>query len=304
MASETALDRVSRLITLIPLLSQQGIALDKLAAAAGVSKETITRDLEIIFMCGLPGYTPDLLIDLTLEGEQVSIRDPQNLDRPEGIENEIFIFSILGLHLLKQTVNTDTSDFSNIQNLLNKLESVNHSLVKFDESESIGYLSLVREAIDTDKCLRFDYEDMDGRRTSGRLVTPSEVVWRNGQALLKGIDLDINEYRHFYISKLSSISIVDRDLYREETFVSKPEMREAESLRIRISTGQGWWLRLMRPMITSLATLSDGRIEVELSYWNEDWLIRALAGIYGSCEILGDQREGLEESLRAYLAAI
>jgi predicted DNA-binding transcriptional regulator YafY len=304
MTSETAIDRVSRLITLIPLLSQQRISLNELSRAAGISKETIARDFEIIFMCGLPGYTPDLLIDLDLDGEYVSIRDPQNLNKPEEIENEVLIFSILGLYLLRETVARGNSQYDAITKLLRKLERQNFLRVEFDVPEKSRTLSVVRDAIDFAKVLKFNYIDLEGKETRDRRVLPTEITWRNGEALLRGIDLEINEFRHFFLAKLSSITEIENHPREKDLIRPKITEKNPKKIRLKISMGQGWWIKLMRPMISSLAVDSEGGVEIELSYWSDDWLLRALAGIYGNCEILREDREALEKRLRAYLAAL
>jgi hypothetical protein len=67
MPSESALERVERIIDLIPYLHHRQVNLSELASRLGQDIAEIERDLEIAFLCGLPGYTPDLLIDMSME---------------------------------------------------------------------------------------------------------------------------------------------------------------------------------------------------------------------------------------------
>ncbi len=66
-----ATDQLPRLLSLVPyLLTRPGARLSDVAKTFGVSQEQLSRDLELIYMCGLPGYFPgDLIeVDITVLG--------------------------------------------------------------------------------------------------------------------------------------------------------------------------------------------------------------------------------------------
>ena len=76
--NESAVDRVTRVLDLVPfILENPGIEVSVLAAKFSISEKQILADLELIFMCGLPGYTPYELIDLAFEDGVVTVIDPQ-----------------------------------------------------------------------------------------------------------------------------------------------------------------------------------------------------------------------------------
>ena len=63
--TSTPIEQTARLLDLVPfLLAHQGIALEDLAKQFGVTQEVILDDLNTLWLCGLPGYTPLELIDL------------------------------------------------------------------------------------------------------------------------------------------------------------------------------------------------------------------------------------------------
>lgn len=81
--AESAAERAIRLIDLVPyLLTHPGASIQEVAKEFGVSASELIKDLDLLFMCGLPGYTPLELIDLSVEDGFVSLRDAQNLDAP------------------------------------------------------------------------------------------------------------------------------------------------------------------------------------------------------------------------------
>ena len=74
--SETATDRLARMLALVPYISRRpGVAIGELAAEFGVSAEQIGADLNLLMVCGLPGYYPDDLIDVVLDDDGGTVRD-------------------------------------------------------------------------------------------------------------------------------------------------------------------------------------------------------------------------------------
>ena len=65
-----ALMRTKRSLDLIPfILEHQGITMEELAKKFNVSKDVLFEDLNMLFCCGLPGYTPLELIDMSFDDE-------------------------------------------------------------------------------------------------------------------------------------------------------------------------------------------------------------------------------------------
>ena len=85
---DNAAIRALRTMDLIPyILENPGISIGSLAAKFSVTEKQVENDLQLIFMCGLPGYTPYELIDIVFEDGIVSVIDPQVLDKPRRFNN-------------------------------------------------------------------------------------------------------------------------------------------------------------------------------------------------------------------------
>ena len=69
-----ASDRLPRLLALVPyLLKHPGVRVADVAELFGVTEAQLRRDLELLWVCGLPGHGPGDLIDMELEGETVRL---------------------------------------------------------------------------------------------------------------------------------------------------------------------------------------------------------------------------------------
>ncbi|WP_163548155.1 helix-turn-helix transcriptional regulator [Candidatus Frankia nodulisporulans] len=79
----SATERLSRLLALVPWLrAHPGVSLADAAATFGIIQGQLRNDLDLLFVCGLPGGAPGDLIDLSYSGDQITVADPQTLDRP------------------------------------------------------------------------------------------------------------------------------------------------------------------------------------------------------------------------------
>ena len=81
--SAATTERLPRLLALVPyLIARPGIPVEEAAADFGVSPKQLRRDLELLWMCGLPGYGPGDLIDLSFEADTITVTYDAGMRRP------------------------------------------------------------------------------------------------------------------------------------------------------------------------------------------------------------------------------
>lgn len=73
-----------RMLALLPYLKQGAkLRLAELAAAVGATDAEVAADLTALSFCGVPPFTPDEMIDLSIDGDTVTVYSaPPSLDRP------------------------------------------------------------------------------------------------------------------------------------------------------------------------------------------------------------------------------
>jgi len=75
--------RLRRVLALVPwILAHPGVTVTELAERFEVSEAELERDLELLPMCGLPPYTADRLIDVSIIDGEVEIRLAEYFERP------------------------------------------------------------------------------------------------------------------------------------------------------------------------------------------------------------------------------
>lgn len=83
MSRQGVAQRLPRLLSLVPYLrAHPGVPVAEAAADFGVDERQLRKDLELLWMCGLPGYGPGDLVDLSFAGDTVDVVFDAGLTRP------------------------------------------------------------------------------------------------------------------------------------------------------------------------------------------------------------------------------
>src|SRR3954449_13826 len=78
-----ATDHLPRLLALVPwLMAHPGIKIADAAREFEVTEAQLRKDLELLWMCGLPGYGPGDLIDIDWHGDRVTLSNAEEIARP------------------------------------------------------------------------------------------------------------------------------------------------------------------------------------------------------------------------------
>jgi proteasome accessory factor C len=208
---DNAISRVARAMDIIPyVLENPGISIEKLAAKFGVNQKQIIKDLELIFLCGLPGYTPYELIDLTFEDGLVTIIDPQLFDKPRKFTETEGVIITLGLILLKKSI-SDTDRIQSIDDLTSKLSAkfkVSLSTSIGDYDKPVFYDEILR-SINKGTNLTIEYISISEDLVSHRSIKPMRVSIKNGFYYLYATDLEIESDRIYRIDQIKSLAEVE-----------------------------------------------------------------------------------------------
>lgn len=276
MPADRALDRISRLLDLIPYLSTKEIRLEELARRLQVDEAQLQRDLEIAFLCGLPGYTPDLLIDLTFDDSYIAVSNPQSLNAPRRISDLERATLLLGLSLLEVRYFDVAKVSSTVQDLRAKLNLSSSEDRNLDEihGESREITPLIENAIMIKERLTFNYMDLTGRITKERDVSPWRLILRRGQVILSGFDHERDGVREFLVHRMTDLDT------REGGYQAEREWKESEPQRatLVLSSTPMWWRRRNINLIDEI-TEKDGNFEVRIHFWRRESVLFALLPI-------------------------
>jgi len=207
---DVAANRALRTMDLIPfILENPGISIENLANQFSVTEKQIEDDLQLVFMCGLPGYTPYELIDLVFEDGVVSIIDPQVLDKPRRFSKSELVVIVLGLQILGELNNSNSVRANQIKALSDKIMKLGNSnsvLINSGQNNS-PYVDIVLNAISLRKSLIIEYHSMIKDEITNRIILPRYLYFLNGNLYLNALDLDAKADRVFKLNLIKKCEI-------------------------------------------------------------------------------------------------
>jgi proteasome accessory factor C len=316
-----AREQVSRLLALVPYLqSRDDMSLTQVAADFGVQPEQIMKDLKVLWMCGLPGLTPDKMIEVDFEAIEedpegvVRIENAEFLARPVRLGSSEASALIVALRALRE--GSPESSHEVIDRCLVKLEEaaatgtpapqVEVHLPRSDAGER--HVAVLREAIATNRQARLDYYVPTRDETTQRTVDPLELLTSDGRDYLDAWCHLAQARRLFRLDRMYAVELVD-------------EPRQQHSLRPRdLSEGlfepgpddvvavlhlerHARWVADYHP-VDSVRELGEGRLEVTLRVGDPRWLVRLALRLAPSVTVVSpdDLRSEVESTARLALA--
>jgi proteasome accessory factor C len=286
-----AREQVSRLLALVPYLqTRTDVSLAQVAADFGVRPEQIMKDLKVLWMCGLPGLTPDKMIDVDFEAIEddpdgvVRIDNADFLSRPVRLGSSEASALIVALRALREGSPDTSHDV--IDRCLVKLEDATASgtaappvaLHLPQSPTALKHSARLEEAIRTNRQARIDYYVPTRDETTRRTVDPLELLSGEGHDYLDAWCHLAQARRLFRLDRMRMVEIVDeprqahdlqpRDL-SDGLFEAGPGDIEAVLHLERYAR----WVADYYPM-DSVEELGGGRLKAHLRVGDPRWLVR------------------------------
>jgi proteasome accessory factor C len=271
--ADNAAQRALRTMDLVPyILENPGISTIDLAAKFSVTQKQIEKDLQLIFLCGLPGYTPYELIDLTFEDGIVSIIEPQVLTKPRNFSSNEMVVIKLGLEILREINVNEPNKLDKISTLLQKVhrETDQDSVLLAKEISSSPYYSVINTAISQRKQLSIEYQSVSKDQLSTRLIVPYNLSMLNGNLYLSAYDIDRQSDRVFKLDLISKCEIGERT---ESDLVKSSSIDQIVELMVDVRLTN--FIERNTSIIVDQRLTADG-IKVTLKVNNLEWISRAV----------------------------
>jgi proteasome accessory factor C len=205
-------ERLPRLLALVPYLqARPNIGVAQAAADFGVSEAQLRRDLTLLWMCGLPGHGPGDLIDLSFEGDTVSVIFDAGMSRPLRLTAEEALALVVALRTLAET--PGLADTDAVQRALAKVESVAGGAVddatvavELDATERV--LPVLHKAVADGRALRLRYYSASRDERSDRTVDPLRVFESDGRSYLEAWCRQAEGLRVFRVDRIDDVQLL------------------------------------------------------------------------------------------------
>ncbi|WP_375476077.1 helix-turn-helix transcriptional regulator [uncultured Jatrophihabitans sp.] len=301
-------ERLPRLLALVPYLqARPNIEVAVAAADFGVTEAQLRRDLTLLWMCGLPGHGPGDLIDLSFEGETVSVIFDAGMSRPLRLTAEEALALVVALRTLAEA--PGLADTDAVQRALAKVEaaaggSVDGAAVAVELDQSDRIVPLLHRAVDAGRALRLRYYSASRDETSDRVIDPVRVFDADGRSYVEAWCRHAEGMRVFRADRMEDVVVLDEpaavpagvELRDLSEGVFQPA---SEHLLVGLRLGPAYaWVADYYP--TEGAAADGERMRIELRVADPGWVRSLVLGSAGQVEVLSP--EWLAEDIRAEAA--
>jgi len=207
---ETAGKRALRTMDLIPFIVENpACSIRSLAEKFSVSEDQIEKDLQLIFLCGLPGYTPYELIDIVFDNGIVTVIEPQVLDRPRKFSKSEMVVIVLGLRILSELYPADSTQILKLEKLIAKISALVPIYVSKQTGKNLNsnLLKDLNRAINQSLSLDIEYSSVSKDEISKRNILPLELFLLNGAMYLRAVDIAQSSERVFRADSIRILNI-------------------------------------------------------------------------------------------------
>ena len=300
---ENAALRAIRLLDLVPyIVAHPGISITELAKEFSISRDEVLKDLNLLFLCGLPGYTPLELIDISFDEESVVIRDPQNLTAPRNLNESEALIARIALAALEESTPKTSAAYPQIIALREKIakafsSSIPASAITFTLDKERATLEAIEGAIKQELDLEITYNNVTKDSSSRRSITPISIIAEDKRTLVSAYCHSAKALRTFNLAQISEVSTKERIV---RTDLERLEDSRGSSAEVIIKSEDS---RFLSENASSLKELSKSCYQIDI--FQPEWIVRSVLAGADSLELakpLELRAEIAERANRALLA--
>lgn len=289
-------ERLGRMLAIVPYLVQHpGSELPEVARLFDVPVDQLRRDLDLLFMSGLPPYGPGDLIEVDVdEDDRVWISMAAHFARPLRLSrSEALALYLRGTELL------GTAGLPDAPALGSALDKLRTSLgpetlgdaeriEMADPGAPIEALEPIREAAHERRRVRIDYFAHSSGEWSSRVVDPEEVFVALGHWYVAAWDVSIGAERLFRVDRIRRVEptgerFSPRGLEGAGRSLYTPTDADV-SVRLRLAPGARWIGEYYAT--TEAEEREDGSLDITLPARTLGWVARLLLRVGSEATVL------------------
>ncbi len=208
--------QLPRLLALVPyLLARPGVRLAEVATDFGISEERLRKDLDLLWVCGLPGHGPGDLIDVEFEGDTVTLFEPAGVTRPLRLNVDEALALIVALRALSETPGLEERDA--VDRALAKVEQAAGAAagpahrVEISVEGEARVLPVVQSALERRRRLHLSYYVPGRDETTERDVDPMRLLLVEGRSYLEAWCRRVEGVRLFRLDRVHEVVLLEQE---------------------------------------------------------------------------------------------
>lgn len=312
-------ERLPRLLSLVPyLLARPGVPTAVVAADFGIAERQLRRDLELLWMCGLPGYGPGDLVDLSFSGDTVTVTEDAGMRRPLRLttaEGTALLVALRTLGDLPGMVDTEA-----VRRATAKVERAvgdagAGGVAVGVTAQEQATTAAVREALESGRAATIDYYTAGRDAVSRRTVDPMRLLLVEGRGYLEAWCRRAEAVRLFRLDRVDDVVVLAEaaaappDAQPADVSAGVFRPRPEHGSAVLLLEPEARWIAEYYPVdeVTELPPEDhgngpgegSGRARALLRYADPDWLVRLVLGLGGGARVLEPPELAAEVARRA-----
>ncbi|GAB3070710.1 WYL domain-containing protein [Intrasporangium mesophilum] len=214
---ETATQRLGRLLDMVPWLVQhRGVPIAEAAREFDVTPEQVVEDLQLLFVCGTPGYGHAELIDAEWDSGHIYLDNADDIAAPMRLTRDEAVTLTAGLQALGSTlVGSDVAERT-----LAKLRAAAATTIEdpggrialdFDDGSQHPAMATLKEAFARGRRVHLRYYVATRDESTERDVDIMRIVNLDAQWYVEGYCHRAQDVRLFRLDRIESSAVLDVD---------------------------------------------------------------------------------------------
>jgi proteasome accessory factor C len=290
------------------------------AAAFGISIQTLQDDLNVLWMCGMPGLTPGDLIDIDMDAVEsegkIHLSNADYLPRPLRLSTDEALALVLALRTLREIAGPGRRDA--VDRALVKLEAAagQQPTERAEVSVAAGREEIrarVTEGLQRGKRLDLTYDVASRAETTRRMVDPLRLFVLEGAGYLDAWCYLASDLRTFRLDRMAAVEVTETDAQPHPDVVLKDlsggwfaSLRDAPLVSLDLEPWSTWVAEYYPT--ESISPRPEGGLTVALRVSDPAWLRGLLLRLGGGATVVSpagageSAAEAAREALDQYAA--
>ncbi|MDE3723611.1 WYL domain-containing protein [Nocardiopsis sp. N85] len=217
-------DQLRRLLMLVPYALGRDVRVPEVAAHFGLTEKQVVADLSLLWMCGLPGYTPGDLIEVDLDAAretgEIIIGNADTLAQPLRLTADEAASLVVGLSLLESLPEAEGLESGALKRVSEKLrtaagtalgslaDSVQVRLEDSDDEQIAQTQRRCADALESGQRLHLRYLSGYLDQVTERDVDPLGLVVQDGHTFLEGYCRLREDVRMFRLDRVLELTVL------------------------------------------------------------------------------------------------
>lgn len=243
--SEKTARRLTRILTMLPwVIAHPGATVEEVCTRFGYTRRQLVEDLDLVFVCGLPGYGPGELMVAYVDDDEVVVDMADYFASPLRLGPEEAL-ALLASGLTLQSTGGGTAALdSALEKLRASLAGGDGDVIAVTVQADADLVARLRTAVEEHRVVTLTYTSLGKQETTTRDVEPWQVVSARGQWYLDAWCRRSEAARRFRVDRIRDLEVTD------EGFSPPAELPEPATAyvpsdddvvaRLRLGAGARW----------------------------------------------------------------